>query len=356
MNPSPFALHSAAAKSFLGAFIALVAGASAVIYSAIQLLDPYGVSPFRLPVAPAIMDINQRYMYPQIARRAEFDSVVIGTSTSRLLDPKQLDAAFGGRFANFAMNAGTAWEQTEFAKLYLRHNPEPRTFIIGLDWKWCTTGRNTERITFRGFPEWMYDENRLNDLPEVFNLKTLEIAGRKAGFHLGLMPERIRGDGYEVFTPPEETYDLARARFHLWKGRPSMRIEPENPPRRLEPAVANALVFPPLDWLDDLLARMPARTKRLLVYMPVHVAAQPVPGSLEEAERNICKSRIYAIASRRNALVVDFEISSPVTREDSNYWDPLHYRLPVAGRIVDGVKRAVETEKDDPEGLFVVRR
>jgi hypothetical protein len=330
------------ARSFLTVFLGVALGAALLVQAAILLLDPYGVSPVRLPLKRAIMDINQRYMYPQIARGHAFDSVVIGTSTSRLLDPRELDAAFGGRFANFAMN--------------LRHNPTPRRVIVGIDSVWCAKGPDIPHITFRGFPEWMYDENRLNDIPEVFNLKTLEITGRLAGFHLGLMPERIRGDGYEVFTPPEVTYDLVRARFHIWKDRPSGKVEPIVPARQLAIAEASVLSFPAVEWLDALLARLPTSTARMLVYMPIHVSAQATPGSLDAAETNVCKTRIDAIAARHNAKVVDFAISSPITREDSNYWDPLHYRLPIAGRIIAGIKRAVETGMDDPDGIYRVRR
>jgi hypothetical protein len=346
----------AEARSFLKHVVLAAAGVAALLFFAILLLDPYGNSPLRLVSRQPIMDINQRYMYPRIARSKAYDSVVIGTSTSRLLDPRALDAAFGGRFANLAMNAGTAWEQAELAKLYLRHNPAPKTFILGLDQVWCLPEGAIERITFRGFPEWMYDENPLNDLPELFNLKTLEIAGRVAAFHLRLMPERIRGDGYEVFTPPETSYDLARARLHIWRDRPGARIMPEVPAHALTEAEAQALVFPAIAWLDDLLARLPAGRQRLLVYMPLHVAAQPTPGSRIAAQVEFCKARIDAVASRRGARVVDFAVDSPVTREDSNYWDPLHYRLPIADRIIAGMKAALETGADDAAGLYLVRR
>ncbi len=345
-----------APRTFLTVFLACAAGAAALLYAAILLLDPYGVSPLRLPLKRAIMDLNQRYMYPQIARSQAFDSIVIGTSTSRLLDPKALDAALGGRFANLSMNAGTAWEQTELARLYLRHNPKPKTVIVGLDQMWCLPAQSIERVTFRGFPAWMYDENRLNDLPELFSLKTLEIAGRVAAHHLGAMPERIRGDGYEVFTPPESTYDLARARVHIWRSHREPRIIPETPVRRLTDSEAEALVFPAIPWLDALLNELPATTRRLLVYMPLHIAAQPTPGSLLAAQTELCKARIDAIAVKNSAKVIDFAIYSSLTQEDSNYWDPLHYRLPIADRIVSGLKRALETGTDDPQGLYVVRR
>jgi hypothetical protein len=346
----------ATAKTFLTVFLAVAAGAAALLYGAILLLDPYGVSPIRLPLKRTIMDINQRYMYPQIVRSRTYDSVVIGTSTSRLLDPKALDSAFGGRFANLAMNAGTAWEQVELAKLYLRHNPAPKTVILGLDTMWCLPERSIEKITFRGFPIWMYDENRLNDLLELFNLKTLEIAGRVAAFHVGAMPERIRGDGYEIFTPPESTYDLSRARFHIWKDRPNQRVVPETPARTLSAAEAAALVFPAIPWLDALLKELPATTRRMLVYMPLHVAAQPTPGSRDAAEAVLCKARIDEVALKNSAKVIDFSIHSTLTQDDASYWDPLHYRLPIADRIIGGMKRALETGADDPQGLYVVRK
>ena len=83
--------------------------------------------------AGPIMDLNQRFMYPQIVRSRRYDSAVIGTSTVRLLDPRQLDALFGGHFANLAMNAATPWEQTQIAGLFLRETAQPRTLIFGID-------------------------------------------------------------------------------------------------------------------------------------------------------------------------------------------------------------------------------
>jgi hypothetical protein len=334
------------AAAFLRTFLATALGLTALVSLAIWLLDPYGVSPIRLPIARPIMDINQRYMYPQIVRSHDYDSVLIGTSTSRLLDPADLEAAFGGRFANLAMNAATAWEQTELAKLYLRHQPNPHAFIIGLDPIWCADESNLVKITFRGFPEWMYDENLWNDLPEMLNTKTLEIAGRLLAFHLGLMPERIRRDGYEVFTPPENTYDLARARWHLWKDVPGGKLVPVVPPVVLTAAEEAALRFPALAWLDDLLSRVPASAFRMLAWMPLHVAAQSGPGSREAAMIEACKERIGAIARQRGVAFVDFAIPSEITTDDANYWDPLHYRLPIAPRIVAGMKAAARGQTD----------
>ena len=58
-------------------------------------MNPYGHLPWHAFGAHAIMDINQRFQYPAIIRSGDFNSVVIGTSTSRLLDPDRLDAKLG---------------------------------------------------------------------------------------------------------------------------------------------------------------------------------------------------------------------------------------------------------------------
>jgi hypothetical protein len=329
-----------------------LAGGIAAVAIAIYLIDPYDVVPFSPPADRPMMDLNQRWLYPGVARSGRFDSLVIGTSTIRLLDPKRLDAAFGGRFANFAMNSATAWEQAQIARVFLHANGPPKTLVIGIDSVWCAPDADRQRITFRGFPEWMYDDNRWNDLLHILNSKTLEIAGRMVGYWLGLREPRYRYDGFEVFVPPEETYDLARARTHLYPGG-RLDMPPVEPPVRLSPAVEESLRFPAHDWVDALLGETGGRSRVILAAMPVHVAAQPRSGSEAAAIEEVCLDRLAAIAQRHGALMVDWRYPSALTREDSNYWDPLHYRLPIAERLVDDLRTAIDGGSS-PEGTWRV--
>jgi hypothetical protein len=39
---------------------------------------------------------------------------------------------------------------------------------------------------------------------------------------------------------------------------------------------------------------------------------------------------------------VDFMIPSPITREETNYWDPLHFRVSVAERLERDLWQAAE--------------
>jgi hypothetical protein len=330
---------------FLGVLIGLVAG----IYLFILLVDPYGIIPFSLPIERPLVSISQRFMYPQVVRSKRFDSLIVGTSTSRLLDPQLLDRLFDVHIANLAMDSAMAWEQKTMLDLFLRTVGPPKLLIVGLDSVWCDQHADRNRITFRGFPDWLYDDNPWNDYLYLFNYGTLEIAGRLVGYHLGLYPERVRYDGYDVFVPPESQYDPERAHNNVWRGVPP-------PPAVLPPPLSTAelsqLKFPALVWLDAALARIPAPNLKILAFMPVNVAAQPMPGTHEAEAETECKARVVAIAQKRGATVIDWRIASPLTTNDLNYWDSLHYRVPIATQLANELAGAALSGRQAADGSY----
>ena len=338
-------------RRFALSLLATAAGLAAALYAFVVISDPYGVraAPGRAP--SPLMDLNQRFMYPQLVRSGRFDAAVFGTSTVRLIDPEKLGAVFGARFANLGLNAGTPWEQMQLAELFVRSVREPKVLIFGLDRTWCEEEADRKKLTARAFPPWLYDESGLNDFAEQFDLRSLEIAGRLALHRLGLVPERLRGDGYEVFVPDESAYDLDRARVHIARERTAAARTAQK--GRLSDRERAALRFPALDWLDALLERVPAASNVTLTTMPIHVSSQAPAGTREAAVDQECKARIAAIGRRHGAAVVDFRLRSAVTTDDSNYWDPLHYRIGIADRIVAALADA-RTGREAPDGFYRV--
>jgi hypothetical protein len=330
-------------------FAAAAAAVGATLYGFVLAIDPYGtrVRPGR-PPGP-IMDLNQRFMYPQIVRSGRYDSAVFGTSTVRLLEPKQLSALFEAKFANLGLNAGTPWEQVQLAGFFLRHVREPKVMIFGLDATWCEPDADRKRVTFRPFPPWLYDENPTNDWPELLNLKSVQIASRVVLNRLGFLPPRIGPDGFERFVPPDHAYDLARARSHIrgeaWAGG-AASAEP------LMAGERSALAMPALAWLDDLLARVPRDTDKILLFPPIHAAAQPPIGSRAGAVEAECKARVAQIARAHGASLFDFRFHSAVTAEDSNYWDPLHYRIGIARRVAETLRDAPSGDGEAVHGFY----
>lgn len=344
-------------RRFVSVFAVGAVAVAATLWLLVVWLDPYGLRAAPGRQATPIMDLNQRFMYPQLARGGRFDAAVFGTSTIRLLDPMTLGRLFGARFANLGLNAGTPWEQVQLARLFLRHVPEPKALIIGLDTTWCEADADApaKRLTFRAFPEWLYDKDERGDVFHLFTARALEVALRVALHGLHLMPERIRGDGYEVFVPPEAEYDLARARAHVWGAdRLSEETIAADVPRQPLAAEPTGAGFPALRWLDDLLGDVRARTRVALVFPPVHVAAQPAPGSSGAARDATCKGEVAELGARHGAMVVDFRLPSAVTTDDSNYWDRLHFRVGIAERFAAALKAAEDTGRDDEGGFYRV--
>ncbi len=329
-------------RGFIATMLAVFSGLLLACGALILAMNPYGNLPTGLYAQHVIMDINQRHQYPAIVRSKTYDAAVLGTSTSRLLEPAALERAFGGRWANLAMNDSRAWEQAQLGQLFLRHTPAPHALLVGLDSVWCAPDADSVRITRRGFPEWMYDEDPFNDWLYAFNTNTVDVAVRQVIQRIGIFPPRVPHDGYEVFVPPERDYDARKAADNVWRTHGGRSIVPAKRPYRLKAGEPHSWAFPALDWLDQLLAGLPSASLRMLAFMPVHVASQPQPGSKAEAVLGECKRRIASIATTRRAHLVDFMIASDITTRDDNYWDSLHYRVGVAGRIVDGLAEAVK--------------
>ncbi len=337
---------------FLGTFLATLA----IIYIFILLVDPYGVVPFSQSFVRPLTS-SQRQMYPQILRTGRYDSIVVGTSTSKLLDPAALDRALGGHFATLAMPAATALEQVQIMDYFRRTIAAPKAVLVGLDHEWCYRNSNAytreqDATREREFPAWAYDESRWNDFLYLLNIPTLDAAGRAVGSLMGIAPAKLREDGFEGFVPPESTYDLARARGDLWGPADLRSTVPVASPPESGEADYTAMEFPALPWLDERLASLPGETRKFLVFPPVHVNTLPTPSSPRETWETECKRRVTTIARRRGAVLVDWRIVSPLTTEDSYFWDPIHYRLPIAYRMIDDLAHIVSEGRESPDGSY----
>lgn len=321
-------------RGFLRTALWTACGLGLALYAAVLIVDPYDSLWFSPPFDRAPITSNQRFSYPALARKQRFDSLVIGTSTTRLLRPTKLNETLGGTFANLSLNSGTAYEQSQVLKLFARHHADARTVIFGIDVVWCQIGETDRKFTARPFPPWLYDENPWNDLWHVFNLPTLEQAGRQLGFLLGLRRTKYDRDGYANFLPSKADYDLARVRREIYGNGAPRRRAPVVPPVSPSAAERAAWRFPAHSLMTEMLSALPERTLKVLVFVPYHHFNQPAPGSRKAARWRECKRRLTRIASGfTNTHVLDFMIPSRITLRDENYWDVLHYTVEVADRL-----------------------
>jgi hypothetical protein len=229
--------------------------------------------------------------------------------------------------------------------------------LIGLDHEWCYRNGNAylrkQTATLeREFPAWAFDDSRWNDLFHLLNVPTLQEASHVVGYLLGRVPEKVRKDGFEVFVPPDSTYDLAHTRAVVYHNDDSRVPIPINSTFSLGEVERNAMDFETLPWLDESLSSLPGTTRKILVFPPLHAHALQAAGRFGEARDAECKRRITEIARRRGAMLVDWRILSPLTTEDSNFWDPLHYRLPVAYHLIDDLGHIVNEGRESPDRSY----
>lgn len=328
----------AAWRRFFTLTIAWSAGLGLAVYSFLAIVDPFDTLPLsprfdRPPVAT-----NARYSFPALARSARFDSAIFGTSTSRLLRPQSLNPLFGAAFTNLAMNSAEAYEQFRLLQVFARRHPDARAVLIGLDRVWCGIGDSFPKYTPRPFPEWMYERNPWRGYLEIFNLYTVEQAGQQFAVLTGLRPARYGWDGYTNFLPDDRRYDLERARAAFAR-MPRPKLGPD---AAVDPA---SLRFPTHALLTQALQSLARGTLKLLFFVPYYIGMQAEPDTREAAIWSECKRRIAALVhAAPNGVLADFMIPSPITREETNYWDPLHFRVSVAERLARDLWHAAQRQ------------
>jgi len=323
-----------------------------VTYAWILLVDPYDNVWFSPSLEREPVSRNQRFSYPALARNPRFDSLILGTSSVRLLSPRELDPLLDASFVNLAMNAATPYEQSRILALFLRHHPETRYALHGVDDLWCNPTDHHNRLTERPFPEWMYDENRWNDLLYLFNAGTLEQAWSQFRNFLGLRSPRHGGDGYTVFVPPESQYDLKKVQAKIYGDRQSHVKPAVEPAQRITREQRSGWTFPNLVLLREMLLSMPEKTTKALILPPYHQFRLPAPGSTVAAQYEECKVRIVRIAEEvPNTTLIDFMYRSPITLQDENYWDPEHYRVRIATLVGESIVGALKAHSER-EGLY----
>ncbi len=322
-------VQAGAWRHFCRLALAVMLAVGGGLYLFIVTVDPWDVLPFspRLPRIPVTS--NARYTMPALARDPRFDSVMLGTSTSRLIQPAVMDRALGTHFLNMAMNSASPWEQARELDTFLRAHPAPRIVMIGVDAAWCHERPGSLTSPNRPWPEWMYGHPAWTGYLHMASLYALQEAANQFLWLTGQKKQRFGTDGYTSFVPPDDRYDQLRGRVQAAFGHWS---PPDNSPA--PPGMADT---PPatMALLDSMVGRMPASTIRILWFPPASAFLHGTTGGIAAARLQACRLGVERIAAHQpNVVALDFNHDSALTENRDNFWDPLHYRMPTAQRVM----------------------
>ena len=337
---------SAQWRSFSCILLLVVTLATGLLYLFILILiiDPFDNFPLSPDWTRIQVSGSERFYKPALARRPEYNGIVLGSSSIMLLHPERLNKAFDARFATLAMPAASPYEQRRLLALYQRHHLAPRYIIMGIDHYWCEEKPLPKQMGANvGQPmlDWLYDENRWNDWPSL-NSQVLKYARRQLE---ALMKPREAGthDGYYEFTTKDYGgYDLDRARQYIYGDQ-----TPLPRPEQFEEILTDTFdeqgrAFPEIELLGKNLAGLPEETAKLVVFPPYHWYRVLKMGGEYQQRLAECKARVAKLGEQlENFYVLDFMRLSPITLEDSHYWDREHYNTGIAQALERYIADAV---------------
>ena len=333
-------------RAFVLRLLGIFLGGSIALFVLLALADPWGTLPFRSPLPRTPADHSQRWAYPEFARSPRFDAAIIGDSTARLFNPADLDPAVSATFVNLAMVHSFAYEQLQLLDVFLRVHPAPRALMIGIDRLWCERGDDPEHFGYDPLPEWLYRDDALGALANLFNIHALETAAISARAMLGLSARPYGPNAYQLLDVDFHRFDPVLAKALIAQN----LAEPWLPPVSPDPASWHYVA---LDWLRQRTGTLPASTRLLLVFVPRH-HLYPAPGTTGAAMMEECKRRVVALAQTRpNAAVYDLSIPNPMTLDESRWWDAVHMRPePMAQLSRDLATAITGTDGQDAKTLY----
>ena len=226
--------------------------------------------------------------------------------------------------------------------------------MLGVDGgRWCEANGYKQYQRDAVFPEWLYDENRLDDFSALFNLEMVECGLRAA--------QTIDSDSIArlfrqtaIATSSMRSYGTAaRAKEKLYgsKGIAVAALDPYESPNLNLPSVPSQ-IFPDLRLLRQAADSLPATTELIVVIMPSHASSFLNDDKDERDTIEQCKRSIATEITYPRVTVLDFRIPSIWTRNDDNFWDRNHVRVGLAKGLVLRIKEAVERRRDAEDGVY----
>lgn len=322
------------AITLLVATLVVLGGIVALAYA----VDPYDSGRSSLFAKPGVRPQGPRTANASRGRDPSFDAMVVGNSRIQLLSPERLNQATGLNFVQLAVPGSGPKEHMVLIDWFLRHRKAPpRALVVSVDDLWCTSDPNLPNE--KPFPFWLYGDDPLSYAKGLVRFDILEELPMRLGYLFGKDPERARSDGYWDYEPEYTalgymTNPAIRKRLEQKPYASAQRFEkdPFEGQRR----------FPAAEKLREIAAGLPAETALVLIVPPAYTNIQPPPGTEKAFSLQACKAALTEAAeAHARSAVVDWRVDRPENRNPELFFDPLHYRLPIARQVEKDVAAAV---------------
>jgi hypothetical protein len=329
MSLSTSSSDSQAWGRWLAMFVCMSALGAGVIFALVVLVDPYDSGRFGFIGIEGIRDESPRTANASRGRDPQFSAAVFGNSTGQLLKPTELSQATGMRFVQLTVPGTGPREQIALLRWFVGHHARADALVIVTDPVWCTD--DPALPIFNPFPFWLYSDSPIEYLGRLFSSRALGRWVRRVQLGLGLRTPSAP-DGYW-------NYEL------LGHG----EFRPAPPPNEpADTAVVGETQFPAIEQLAGFIANV-SNVPVVLVMPPMIASNIPRTETREGARLAACKAALARlVAGRPNSNFLDFRVDDPVTRDQKNFLDPIHYRAPVARLMEQRIAESLRVGNGGP--------
>ncbi len=115
--------------------------------------------------------INQRYQNDGILRHFDYDAILTGTSMTENFSATEFNILFGVSSVKTPLNGSMLRETRDRLDRALSSNPEVRYVVRSLDF--YALAAQKDKLSDFAYPDYLYDDNLLNDVRYVFNKSVL---------------------------------------------------------------------------------------------------------------------------------------------------------------------------------------
>lgn len=310
----------------LAALLSLLAAIAALVV----VVDPFEIYHRAWFYNPPYESSMQMYSQAGVAKSYTYDSIIIGSSVTENCTPSVYDKALGGRFVKLSMNAGTARDHAKIMEIAFRTH-DVRQVAYGLDlFAYSVYHTNQKAVT----PDYLYDDNPLNDIRYILNKNVVFEQIPKAFAHTGKPDEDASRDSMYYWSPPQMPGEDAL--FAM--------VDFSSPmPAQLD--AARGVELAGLNLEHNLLPFIRAnRDTTFFVFFPpyslLYWASQAAQGSLDSclAQKQLLAQ---ALLDEPNVRLYDFQAHMSWITDYSLYFDLIHYTSEIndamAQAMADGV-------------------
>lgn len=286
----------------------------AALIALVAVVDPFEIYHRALFYQPAYRSDTQMYANAGVAKSYAYDSIIVGTSVTENCRPSVYGAALGGSFVKLCMNGGLSRDHAKMMEIAFRTHDVTRV-VYGLDlFAFSQYYTNQKAVT----PDYLYDDNLLNDVSYVFNKTVLLRYVPDALLRAGTTPDESARDSMYFWNPP------------VMPSREELLAELGDGALPTESRPADMLEgFTRDNFEQNLLPFIRAhRETTFTVFFPpyslIYWASQAREGMLDV--RLFQRAQLAALLlAEPNVELFDFQARADWTQDYGLYFDSIHY-------------------------------